>query len=155
MRKGKGDVFGSINRGDGRTTEVVESLGRLDLDNLVGESTEIGAESIWFGEVAARAKKAARDLRMALEVARANAGKHARLDLVGRGERVTDAHVKELTDTHPSVLTAHAAWSQAEYEADLAESAKYAIARKHDHVKELTGLLTQEMGARSVRRQPV
>src|SRR6266850_570161 len=33
MRPSKGQVFGSINRGDGRTAQVVESLGRLELDD--------------------------------------------------------------------------------------------------------------------------
>ncbi len=168
MRAHRGDVFGKVSRGDGRDAEIVESLGRLDLDNVKGETEETGAEALWFGEVAARAKKTARDLRLAYDVTRARAANEARLNFNAKGERYTVDQVKEAVDLHEKVQRAFAAWSDAEYQADLAESAKFTLARKHEHLQHLSGLLNQELLARragpyaynlpeagGVRRQPV
>jgi hypothetical protein len=154
MRKHGGEVFGTVNRGDGRAAQIMESLGRLDLDNLKSETEETGAESIWFGEVAAKAKKVARDLKLAYDVARARAAEDVRRSAapggLRSGERITDSLIKEGADLNPLVHKAHAAWSQAEYEADLAESAKFALARKHEHLQHLTGLLSAELNARGL-----
>ena len=50
-----------------RSIKIVESLGRINLDNLMDEVAEAGAQTIWWSTLAAMAGKELNTAQLALE----------------------------------------------------------------------------------------
>lgn len=135
-----------------RTIELVDGLGRIDLDNMAEETQETGAVALWWGDFAARAKKRAGQFGLRKDVVRAQLSMEKRQELVQRGEKITEGLVDSMITTDLRYQQAYNEWLQAVEDADKIESAKFTIARKQSTLQALAPLLFQEHAA---RRPPV
>lgn len=152
MAKRSDQLIGPANIGD-RTIQLVETMFTLDLDDLRGENERVGALSGWFAEWAARAKRRAGDLELALEVTTAALALEKRQHLVRQGEKSTEDHIKNLVRTDPRYAEAYRAWLDAQEVADKVESAKFTVARNHENLGHFAPLLFSEMAARRGPRE--
>jgi len=153
MRKHRGETFAVVKLGD-RDQHVNEGLARIDLDNLHDETQETGAEAVWYGVVAARARRLAREAELTLKVTEAVCRKEADAAAAqpssGR-EKLTVDQRKDQATLDPRYKDAALAWIEAEERAEIAESAKFAVVRKQEHLAQLSALLLQEEAARRGR----
>src|SRR5229473_1884121 len=113
-----------------RTINMVESLGRIDMDNLREEIEETGAIALWWGDYSARARRLANDLKFQSEIVHAEVAQMVRREMVKKGERVTEDQVKEQCRLDTTYQAAYRAYLDAEADAEKIESAKFTIARK-------------------------
>ena len=142
-----GKPLATIRAGD-RELQIVDSLGRIDLDNLRDEIQSTGPEAIWFGILTGEAKRRAGRAKLFLEQTEARLGKQARQDALARAVKTTNDAVREEVVLHPEYGAAYEQWVDAEADAQIVESAKYAVARKQSTLEQLVGLLMAEEGAR-------
>ncbi len=85
---------------------------------------------------------------MVKDVQWAACAKEIDAEAVARGQKLTVDQRKDAIFLTPKYQEAHRAWLDAVEAGEIAESAKYATIRKHDHVTQLTGLLAQELAAK-------
>jgi hypothetical protein len=147
--KGERRLISQIDIGD-RTVHLVESLARIDLDNLHEEVETTGEVALWWGNFSAQAKRRAADFKLALEILEAQLSLEKRQQILKQGEKITEDFVKNLLRTDPRYAEASRAYLDAQEAADKIESAKFTIARKQENLSALTPLLFPEEGARRV-----
>jgi hypothetical protein len=122
-------------------------LGRIDLDRLPEEFADAGSDAIWWGELAAQAKRRAGELKVRLDILKAQLGSTARAQAIARAERPTDRAVEEVAIQQPEYWQAQTAWLEAQEHAEILESAKYALVRKQSALESLGNLVVQELQA--------
>jgi hypothetical protein len=144
-------TIANLDIGD-RTVNLVESLARIDLDNLSRETEEIGVTALWWGHLAAQARRRANELEFVRDHIKAELGKEARIKLKQMGERVTEDGVKEIVMLDPRYKVAFDRHLDAEAAANTIDSAKFTIARKQSHMEALTPLLLAEHNANQAPR---
>jgi hypothetical protein len=149
-----GDLIGTperfrqhIDLGD-RAMDLHDAMGRVNFDDLKGEFEEAGPVALYIGALAARARRLADSAKYDLEQTEARASRNARQEYAARGERLTDAGAEEAKRLNPEVHAAQARYLDAKEAGDVLENAKFALARRQEWFKSLTGLLVAEMTAR-------
>lgn len=136
-----------LDLGD-RTVQVVDGLGRIDMDNLREETEEAGAQCLWFGTLHARAKKRADAAKLARDVQAATIAKQVRAVAIGRAERPTDKTVADAVLLHPDYQRAAHVYLDAQEQADVLENVKFTLARKQDTCRALAAITADEHFAR-------
>lgn len=148
----------TLDFGD-RAVEVTDALGRIDLDDLRGETEDAGALSIFYGGLHARAKRRASEAEEAKDVAWARLAREYRQAALKRNEKPVNDQVDAHVQTHPEYQAAVTHWLDMQEQADLMESVKFTMARKQSHLEAISQLLVQEELARRgpvpPRRTPV
>ncbi len=162
MRRDRGRVFTTIAH-QAQAVEVTESLGRISMDNLREEVENTGAEAVWWGQIAASARHAADQARAHMEVVRAQLRNAVRQAAMAgypgpTGRRDPSTTVDAINDgvvLHPDFQAAQAAYFAAEEKAMIAESVKYAVVQKGQHLANHLGhLVVQEELARRSATTP-
>lgn len=148
-----------------RTVEITDTLGRIDYDDLKGESERIGAEVIWFGVLAAAAKRRASQATLATRVKEASLFKKYRQRAKALGEKVTEGDLKESVHLDPEYAKVFEELFEKEEQASIIESTKFALVQKSRDLNALTNvqaaqaerleLVTHPTGARTPMRAPV
>lgn len=138
----------TLDLGD-RSVQVADGLGRLDMDNLLEETEEAGAQCIWFGTLHARARRHAGELRLQRDVQAATLARDYRAGAVQRAEKPpTDKAVADYVLLNPDYQRAYRAHLDAEEKADVLENVKFTLARKQETCRAMAGLITAEHFAR-------
>src|SRR3990167_8523625 len=129
------------------TDEQLQALGRLNLDNLREEISQVGAEAIWWAVLSAQARRAENDEKLNLDILKAQLAKDYRTQAVARGERATDASTQEAVLIDPRHQDAARRYLNAQESANILESVKFTLARKQSTLEALAGLVVQEIKA--------
>jgi len=131
-----------------RSIKIVESLGRINLDNLMDEVAEAGAQTIWWSTLAAMAGKELNTAQLALERLKAEVGRSARVDANRRGDKITERGVEEsvLTSLEVQKLQDHIV--ELQFNLSLLTDVKFAMNRKASTLESLAQLIVQEVNAR-------
>jgi hypothetical protein len=133
---------------DDRTVQIIASLGRIDTENLRQEVEEVGASAVWWGVLTAEARRQAGLATMQEDLAKANLNKSLREEAVGRGEKPTVDQIAAAILAHKDTQAARLATLNAEANASMIESVKYAIVQKSKTLEALAGLIVEELRAR-------
>ena len=158
MRRERGDALARVLV-NGQAADLVESLGRINLDNLTEEVQETGAEQIWWGIMAARAERQAAQADFDTKTLRAEKRRQYRADAVNRGEQpgrggFTNDAIDDAVQLDPAYQSAARKALEAREAAEMVQSAKYAIIQKNDNIGNLAPLLSQERYARAEPPRP-
>lgn len=152
MPRRPGKTLASVSV-QGQSSNLVDGLARIDLDDLSGELEATGADALWWGILAARARRRANELKFSLDVLFGQLAKVERQAAAARSERITDQGVKEHVHSDPRYNALHQQWLDAEEAADIAESAKFTIARKQSTLEQMAGMIAQDIKASHPRPQ--
>lgn len=136
-----------VNLGD-RAVAIVDSLGRIDLDNLRREVEEAGANSLWWGVLTAQARRRAGEAKLALEIEEGRLYAEHQQAAANRGEKLTVDAIRSLVRLDPRYREAATLHLTAVESAEAVESAKYALVEKARTLQALAGLVMQEEWAR-------
>lgn len=149
------DGVAQVDLGD-RVAQIVASLGRIDTENLKLEVEEVGATAVWWGLLNAEAQRQAGLASLDEELTKARLNKIVREEAIARGEKPTVDQVAAMILAHPDSQNARLATLNAEANASMIESVKYAVVQKSKTLEALAGMIVEELRARvdpSIRAQ--
>jgi hypothetical protein len=138
-----------IDLGD-RVVQLVASLGRINTENLKQEVEEVGATAVWWGLLNAEAQRQAGLAKLDEELTEARLNKTVREEAIARGEKPTVDQVAAMIQVHAETQAARLATLNAEANASMIESVKYAVVQKSKTLEALASMITEELRARLV-----
>jgi hypothetical protein len=155
VRRDKGEKLVQVMV-ESRSYELVDSLGKINLDNLSEEISETGAEQIWWGILSAQARKRSRIAEFNAKQVRARRRRHFRKEATDRGETpgrglFTNDAIDDAVNLDAEYIKALHDEFDAEEAANVVESAKFTIIRKNENLGHLAGVVAQELAA---KREP-
>lgn len=130
-------IYVTLHLPEGQT-DIVQSLGRINYDDLRGESERTGGEVVWYGVLAAAAKRRASQAELAVKIMEARLARKYRSSQRQMGEKGTNDEVKELVRTDPEYLQFHEQWFAMEEQASVLESCKFALVQKQKDLNSIT-----------------
>jgi len=143
----KHEVWATV-QASGKAVEITENLGRIDYDNLAKEVGDVNAEGNWWSILTARARKRAKNAAQDVDVLQAQLRKAARIAALSRGEKFTVDVINDEVTMDPRMIAAKRAVADAEEEAEILDSAKWALSGKGRMLQEIAGLVREEISAR-------
>jgi hypothetical protein len=129
---------------NGREIEIVDRIGRIDLDDIAGEIEGVGAEQVWWSVLAAHARHASNVAKLTLDTVRAELGREKRKLFEALGQKITEAKVDEEVNLDTRFQAASLKHFDAIRDADIAEGVKYVCVQKARSSEALAPILTRE-----------
>jgi hypothetical protein len=131
----------------GKNLEVLDTLGRIDFDDLAGEIARTGGEAIFWGIASADAKARANQADLKAKVTRVQVSQRFRKLARELGEKSTEGSIGESTTLDPEVTETEQAAIEAERVAGLIQAVLFAIVQKSKTLGELAGVVRDERAA--------
>lgn len=132
---------------NGRTIPITDTVGRIDLDDLKREISEIGSEQTWWGILSANADRRANDAKLTLEITKAQIGREKRQSFEARGIKVTERAIEEELILDPRYQDATKLYHEAVETASIMESTKFSVVNKATNLGALAPLVAEEVRA--------
>lgn len=139
-----------------RSIELTKQIGRIDLDNLANEVSEVGADVVWWGMLANEAATDVEAAKLHVETVKAQQGKtyRERMSVMNPSTRVTEAMVTEHLALDATVQSAQALYLDAFERAGIMRSTHFALAGKQRILENMAGRIGQDLYARGIIGDP-